>query len=515
MATMFREATLETAPSGTDTDRTVSLSCASELPVLRRDKTGPFYEVISMGSGDANLGFLNSQGLLLQDHNERLPIGYLEKNTFRVRPDRKLAGVAHVTDPGWISRISKTDIAVSLGYTWIGAPLRVESHPTNGLPVRYYAFKPLEVSFLTTTPADSTVGINRSANKNMKTLDTLLELALSGSRRTDDDFSDVSLVQTIAELNMEPTGRVAEMHRALEKTGETGRGVPFSLFGSPRQTRDSQASIFSAGAAFVQDDMQVGTPLLFNTSVCRKLGAMFVTGLKGNFQKPQATTAPRVAAVGEIAAATATDILTRSDDVKPRRLAAQVVISNEWLKLTGATTEAYIRKTISDAVNTELDRLALFGAGGSEEPLGIMQTIGVQSAVLGGVTWTKLVNMKKALASANIPISRAGWATSPLAQAFLESTPQIAGFPRYLIEQGEILNAPALASNQLADSNQLVYSSAWDSFLVLIWGDGLWFVSDPYSQAPAGKTVLTACMLFNVLPLYPQAFIVSADAANQ
>ena len=518
--TLFRAAVLDPASNGIDVAAgTARLSFSSEHPVLRRNdpKYGTHIEILSHAPGDVNNAIVTRGAPVLFDHRDSLVIGSVQPGTFEIGSDRKARATIQV-DEEWRPYLRKVrdgeaPNSVSVGYSTIAVLKREQG--SDGIPILTFSWLPEEISLLTkgNPPADPKVGIGRSLMKNG--IDELLALALSGARRDPaDDFSDVSLVQTIAELNMEPTGRVAEMHRALERTGETGRGVPFSLFGTPRQTRDSQTSIPSAGGAFVADDMQPGTPVLFNASVLRRLGATFITGLKGNFLKPQATTAPLVKAVGEITAATANDILTRSDSVKPRRLAAQVVISNQWLKQAGPTTETYLRRTISDAVNTELGRLAIFGTGGTEEPLGILNTPGVQSALFNGVTWTKLVTCKKSLASANIPNTRTGWVTSPSSQAFLESTPQIAGFPRYLIEQGEILNAPELASNQLADSNQLVYSSAWDSLLVLIWGDGLWFVSDPYSRAPQGETILTACMLFNILPQYPQAFVVSADAAN-
>ena len=82
------------------------------------------------------------------------------------------------------------------------------------------------------------------------------------------------------------------------------------------------------------------------------------------------------------------------------------------------------------------------------------------------------------------------------------------------MENDRVMDHPVCASPQMSVAHQTIFG-AWRTLLILIWGDGLWFVKDPYSLATRGETKLTACLLFNVLPLYPQAFVVSADAANQ
>ena len=517
LETLYRTAILESAPAASAEGRAVKLSISSEALVLRKDGVGLFYERLSHQPGDCNLALFNRAGVVLRDHLEKEVIGTVEPNSFGIHPDRKLRGVITLTDAAWISKLNCEDIPVSCGYTWISL-LREEPHQTNGLPVRTYSWRPYECSLLTGKPADDSVGIGRSADSNMKNIDQLLTLALSGSRQTEESFNDVSLAQTIRELGHAPTGRVREMHQSLTHLGGEAidRGIPFSAF-NRRQTRDSTAGIFSAGGALVQDDMHDGTPLLFNHSVTRKLGAQFITGLQGNFLKPRGTTAPVVESLAETALVTASDILTAQDALKPVRLAAQVVLSNQWLVQAGPSAEAYVRATISEAVATEMDRLVLFGQGADNEPVGLTQTVGVQSVVYGGpATWTGLLAQERALADSNIPEDSFGFAMSPSTRARWKAIPRIAAtnYPSFICENNRALDYPALASNQMSGAHQTIFG-AWKTLLVLVWGDGLWFVKDPYTLATKGETKLTVCLLFNILPLYPQAFVVSADAANQ
>jgi hypothetical protein len=278
-----------------------------------------------------------------------------------------------------------------------------------------------------------------------------------------------------------------------------------------------QATVFPSGGALVADQMEDGTPLLFNNSVCRRLGATFVTGLTSNFVKPKITTAPTVSALPEIGQVAVSQILADADDVKPCRLSVTVTLSRQWLLQTNPGGEALVRKTIADAVNTQLDYMAIFGIGIQDQPLGLTQRTGVQSTVYGGpATWTGLLAQEQALATANIPENSYGWAISPQTRARWKALPKIVATnnPRFLLEDGRAADWPALASNQMAGTHQSVFG-AWRTFLVLIWGDVLDMLMDRYTGADKGECYLTAHLWFNVLPLYPQAFVVSADAANQ
>jgi hypothetical protein len=327
-----------------------------------------------------------------------------------------------------------------------------------------------------------------------------LALALSGSRRQPDE----SLCD--------------RLRRAAELPQPSQFRVPFeALAPRDRMTRDSQATVFPAGGALVADDMQEGTPLLWNTSVCRRLGATFVTGLTGNFQKPKITTAPTVSALSEIAQVGVSQIFADADVVKPCRVSVKVTLSRQWLLQTNPGGEELIRKTIADAINTQLDYLAIFGAGPQDEPLGLVNHVGVQSCIYGGpATFTGLLAQEQSLSAANIPEASYAWALSPQTRARWKALPKIAAtnFPRFLLEDGRAADWPALASNQMAGTHQSVFG-AWRTFLVLIWGDVLDMLMDRFTGADKGECYLTAHLYFNVLPLYPQAFVVSADAANQ
>lgn len=159
---IFRSAVLETPDATTGVMR---LSFASELPVLRRDSNGKFWEVLSHSPGDANLGLLNRAGMVLQDHDEKIEIGDVVKGSAKVDADKKTRADIKIFDEPWNNR-AKTDfktIPISVGYNRL-TELRSLPADSQGIPTRVYSWRPYEISLLTVEAADSTVGIGREVD---------------------------------------------------------------------------------------------------------------------------------------------------------------------------------------------------------------------------------------------------------------------------------------------------------------------------------------------------------------
>lgn len=182
----FRNAVLEAKDAATGI---VRLSFASELPVLRKDKRGKFYEVLSHAPGDANLGLLNRAGMVLENHDETKEIGDVVKASAKVDADKKTRADIQIFDGQWLTRAKATPatIPVSVGYNHL-SELREEPAGDDGFPTRVYSWRPYEISLLTVAPADDTVGINRS-----KTKRRCADCEGSGRcrcRKSDDDKAD-------------------------------------------------------------------------------------------------------------------------------------------------------------------------------------------------------------------------------------------------------------------------------------------------------------------------------------
>lgn len=156
----FRNALLEAK----DSDKGIVKLCfASEKPVLRRDKAGKYWEVLSHAAGDANLGLLNRAGMVLQDHDEKQEIGDVVKNSAKVYADKKTRAEIQIFDGLWLNRAKSdpADIPVSVGYNRLSM-LRELASDAEGIVTRFYSWRPYEISLLTVEAADDSAGIGRS-----------------------------------------------------------------------------------------------------------------------------------------------------------------------------------------------------------------------------------------------------------------------------------------------------------------------------------------------------------------
>jgi HK97 family phage major capsid protein len=159
--TFYRIAAIEQHPN--KVAGTVRLSFASEALVKRTDSRGEFWEVLSHAAGDANLGFLNRNGIVLENHDDQKEIGDVARGSARVEADKKTRADIHIHDGTWVTRAKNepSEIPVSVGYSRLSL-LRKEEDGPEGLQIRWYSWRPYEISLLTVAPADDSVGIGRS-----------------------------------------------------------------------------------------------------------------------------------------------------------------------------------------------------------------------------------------------------------------------------------------------------------------------------------------------------------------
>lgn len=523
--TLHRSAGLE-AGTGTETEAgIVRLSFASEAAVLREDpELGRYYEVLSHAPGDAVLGFLNQSGVLLEGHDERKVLGGVVSGSARVEGDRKTRARVRVNDPAWRTRIAAGNPpkGVSVGYVHLSEL----SRSNDAIPTIRFSWKPYEVSFLADDhpAADPTVGINRSkpAMHTQSTIDRLLDLAISGSRHTEGKFTreqqreEFSVTQL---LRGEAAGLTREIASSASYLGRQAMGGYFLPFNAllPRQRDLTATGGLGAGGALVGTETHPAIELLRNKVAAVPLGARVITGLRDNFAAPVITNALAPASLAETAGAVLQQFTLDQRGLAPCRATVQLSVSEQLLRQAD-DAEDVIRTQIADAIGVRVDYLVLNGQGAMSEPLGIMNTVGIGSVIYGGAaSWPQILASESNLGSSNADIGRLGWAVSPSTRNRWKQIPRIAGSttPIFVMADDQAVNGyPSVSTNQLSGTHQSVFGN-WSDVWILVWGDGIDFVVDRFTQSPAGKVIVTAHLWFNILVRHPQSFCVSADPANQ
>lgn len=534
----YRTMLLEAEPkTETATERVVRLSFASEEPRLMKDKNGnPFWERLSLGPGDAKLDLIRREGALYENHNYKMPeIGYLEKYTAQIEPDRKIRAIAHVTDATWQARIDagKEKIGVSVGYHWLSM-VREETNDADGLPVRWYAFEPFEVSLLTEDfpPADGTVGIGRSRSfsstanfmirNSIEELADLVRAAQCDSKKietlTRAECEEYSLARLLrGERDIEQ-----QIARANPRIGQEycgGQFVPFQIW--TNQTRDLQASAGGpSGGFFVGTDLLNIRPALLNKNVCADAGMTFVTGLTGNVGIPRQENNLTVEPQSEIGAAAASNPVFGQLAMAPKRVTVNFRVARQLLIQSGNSGEAFLREMIFRAIAQRLDQQVLLGGTAAHEMVGITNVVGIGVATFNGaVSQAAVQSFEDKLGGFNADGGECVWIVSPSTRSKMKQTLRVAGGSYYIWDQVNSREAlvngfRALTTNTMSSTHQVLFLNA-QHVIVGIFGTGIDVIQNPYSLATSAVVEFSAHLWADCAVVHPQAICCSSDAGNQ
>jgi HK97 family phage major capsid protein/HK97 family phage prohead protease len=298
-----------------------------------------------------------------------------------------------------------------------------------------------------------------------------------------------------------------------------------------------------ASARLGQRDLLVGTPtaggnlvatellassfidILVSTMKVMEMGATMLTDLQGNIAIPRATAGSVGYWVAENTASTESQQAFDQVALTPKTAGAFVDYSRRLLLQSSIAVEAFVRMDIARTIALLIDLAAINGSGASNQPRGILNTVGIGS-VAGGTngaapTWDHIVDLESAIANANAPSGSMGYLTNSRVRGRLKRTQMFSGTNGMPIWAGNELNGMrAEVSNQVP--NTLTKGSAtsvcsaiiagnWSDLLIGMWG-GLDIMVDPYTGGTAGTKRVIALQDLDINVRYPQSFAAMVDA---
>ena len=192
--------------------------------------------------------------------------------------------------------------------------------------------------------------------------------------------------------------------------------------------------------------------------------------------------------------------------------------------LQSSATNVLVRQ-ISNKLFEYVETQMLTGTGLTVYLTGISAAADVND-VAGGtdgatLTYAHLVDLEKL--AAGTAEGASGYAINPATRKFLRTLVQSSGIEVAWRDQALPMLGHRAAVSTLLPSNlakgtsgavcsQLVYSSDWTQSLLAIFGPGIDLCIDVYTQAPAGKIVITASLYCDFRLLQPTAFSRMLDA---
>ena len=364
------------------------------------------------------------------------------------------------------------------------------------------------------------------------------EVFKSYSKRDQNAYSLIRAMQKML-LKQPLDGVEFDMSRNLAKESgiePEGLLVPFDLeadMGRANRARrmmkrDLNVNTFGQGGAFVQTTIL--TPIieiLRNRMVTDRLGVQGMAGLEGNIAIPRQTGAATAYSVSESAALTISTQVLDQVLLSPKRVGAWNQYTRQLLLQSSVDVENFIRDDLMKVVAIDWDRIILNGNGAGSEPLGIMNTPGIGSVILGGsATWSSIVAMETAIAAANADVNGMAYVTTPTAKGRLKSIAKTgvgvtSVVPIFLWEgkygldnsnDGEMNGYRAAATNQIPN-NQLLFGN-FDDVVHALWG-GYDIIVNPYTLDTQAEVRITVNTFGDVAVRHPVSFCVTPDSAAQ
>lgn len=287
----------------------------------------------------------------------------------------------------------------------------------------------------------------------------------------------------------------------------------------------------SEGGVNIQTNVGGIIDVLLPATVLNGLGITRFDNLTGNLDLPTASTQPAAGWNTENGTATEKSPAFSKISFSPKRLAAYIQVSNQLLRQSSNSIDAYVRQYLINAMAQELEKAAIKG-GGSNEPTGIIGNSNVNVIYAGGASsnstnangaaavWADVVNAMKSVENSNA--MGQAYLTNPLVKAALQTTArQASGVEGNFILQsgaGELngypmaitTNVPSNLSKGTSSTLSAMIFGDFSKLAVASWG-GMELTVDPFSGATAGLTNMVLNAYMDVNLLQPKAFAVCKD----
>lgn len=311
------------------------------------------------------------------------------------------------------------------------------------------------------------------------------------------------------------SGAAAEFAQETERrTGRKAQGVFV-----PLASLETRAAVTTATAPELVPTIHRADQYIEpfrNSLLARKLGVRVLSGLSGNLSIPKHGTGTTVGWVAENAALPTGDMTFDGVTLAPKHAGGIAEMSRQLLQQSSPDIEQLVRNDISFMLAQAIDG-ALIEGGGTNEPVGVLSTVGIQTANLATLTWQNILAMLQKLDIVNT--SAANIVASTKAKAKLAGTLKAAGIAGYILEGGRVGDLPAYFTNQVKEKTGTpntgrVIAGDWSQVMLGIWSE-VDILVNPYSETAysKGNVLVRAMATVDAAVRHPEAFVVADDLA--
>lgn len=335
-----------------------------------------------------------------------------------------------------------------------------------------------------------------------------------GDRSFDTLQRQVSVVE-VMRAQMEGrslSGAAAEYNQETERrTGRKAQGV-FVPMGAIEQRVNTTSTAGQIVPTDHRPDQYIGP--MRNALLARRLGVRVLSGLSGNVSIPKYASGMTTGWVAENSALSASDMDFDSVTLAPKHAGGIGEMGRQLLMQSSPDIEQLVRDDLGALLAQAIDS-ALIKGGGTNEPSGVLSTVGIQTANLATLSWANVLAMLQKLDLVNM--GAANFVGSTKVKAKLQGTLKASGIAGYLLEGGQMADLPAYFSNQVPEKTGTpntgrLIAGDWSQVLLGIWSE-VDLLVNPYAETAysKGNVLVRAMSTVDIALRHPGAFVVADD----
>ena len=261
------------------------------------------------------------------------------------------------------------------------------------------------------------------------------------------------------------------------------------------------------------------------SNVVVKMGARVMPGLSAPIEWGRATADPEVYHVGENPPTPVQESAPSFDTIQMsgKTLQGKVIQPKQLIQLASLDVEADIRLRLGIQHGLKTNWGALLGVGGQFQPVGLINTPGVQTYPMGGVpTYKKLTAMTGKVGDVDADFGSLGWVTTvPMAAAMQATDESAVGNGNFIwkgtFQEGRMANYPARATTVMpktlgagSDEHGLIYGK-WDEIVIGLFGV-MEVLFNPFLLADYGQCQYNTWQMYDSVVQRAQAFVQATGA---
>lgn len=279
--------------------------------------------------------------------------------------------------------------------------------------------------------------------------------------------------------------------------------------------RDLSAGVATKGGYTVGTDVMGSSliELLRNKTMVSQLGARTMSGLVGNVAIPKVEGGATAYWLSETEEVSSSDQDFGQIGLTPKRLVGDTAFSKQLLAQSSISVEAFVRDDLMRVLAIAKDLAALNGSGADGEPLGILNTTGINTVTFGAAaTFGKMIDFETEIATDNADVANMAYLTTPAVRGKLKQKSVDTGSGVFVWGAGGVNGYRAEATNQVP-GNKVIFGN-WADCMFADW-DGMDVVVDPYSLKKKGQIEITIQLMTDFAVRHAVSFAASTDSGAQ